>query len=240
MDQLGLRQLLRAPRRGPEQLGRTDRHQPFIEQLDPAPIGRKAAIAEQDRAVERLAVEVHGVQVHPGTGQLHAVLRVGHLEAFQRGEQPAHGQRRGRLETQRAALSGNRDAGILDGPKPDPQLLRQQTTGIGQEQPRTVAFEQLAAEVLFQRLHMPTDRALRDEQALRRLGEGAETRRRLEGPQGIERRHAQRFSRSVMHDFYSCFLLVFSVFHHIRRRQYCASTRLTANTGPPPVIAQQQ
>ncbi len=200
MDQLRLAQPLRGPGRGAKQFGGTDRHQPLIEQLHPSPISGKTAVAEQNCTVERLATEIHCVQIHPGTGQLHAVLRIGHMKALQRAQQPTHGQRRRRLQAQRTTLAGHRNAGVFDGAKTDLQLLRQQSPGIGQRQTRAVPLEQLAAEMLFQRLHVPADRTLGDEQALRGLGERAETRRHLEGAQGIERRHARCCDNRIRHD----------------------------------------
>src|SRR5262249_3411397 len=64
--------------------------------------------------------------------------------------------------------------------------------GLGNEQALPLAPEQLQAELRLERLDLLTDRALRDAQLLRRLGEAQVPCRGLESPDGIERRQAAR------------------------------------------------
>ena len=62
------------------------------------------------------------------------------------------------------------------------------------------ALEQLATELLLQCLHVPADGALGDAQALRRLGEGAEACRHLEGAQGVQRWQPERHRAPPQHE----------------------------------------
>ena len=64
-------------------VGIADRHQPFGEQRCRFPFRAELAAAQQHRAVERLALEIHRVHIHPGTGELHLDIRVQVAEAAQ-------------------------------------------------------------------------------------------------------------------------------------------------------------
>lgn len=71
------------------------------------PVGRPyqvIAVAGAHCRVERLAVEIHRFQIHPGTGQMHQALPMLGMKTIEHLQQPAHGQRRGRLQAQRPTL----------------------------------------------------------------------------------------------------------------------------------------
>src|SRR4029450_12963130 len=63
------------------------------------------------------------------------------------------------------------------------------------------ALEQRHAERLLERLHLPRERRLREEQLLRRARERQKPAGRLEALQEIERR---QLAQRLMHAWYSC------------------------------------
>ncbi len=170
-----------------EQVWRTHGDQQLREQLAHFPFRREHPVAEQHRAIERLLVEVHMVDIHPGAGQLHLVARLQMAKAAKARQQPAHGQGRGGLHAQDVILTAQGIASPLQRGKAFTHTGQQHPRGFGQLQAAAAADEQAAGKMLLQRADMPADRALGNRQLFAGTGEGAQPRGGFECAQGIQR-----------------------------------------------------
>ena len=75
---------------------------------------------------------------------------------------------------------------------------------VGQQQRPMPPFEQGNAELLLERLNLPRQRRLGEEQLLRCACEGKVPRRGLESPDEIERRHSARRAVWDWHSNFAC------------------------------------
>ena len=146
------------------------------------------AVAEQDGAVVGFAEKIHAVDVHPDAGCLH-LERLRRLpEPAQAVQQPAQGQRGGRLQPQQIAVASEQLAGLLDAAKPLLQLGGEDFPLRRDLDARAVALEQSTAEVLLQRFDVLADGARGEMQLLGGQRERAGAGGAFEGAQGVKRR----------------------------------------------------
>ncbi|MNV82614.1 hypothetical protein D3C71_1763590 [compost metagenome] len=83
MEQFGTGQALDVPGLIVQQIRRAHRDQQLWKQITGFPVWWKMPIAQQYGTVERLVIEVHRVDIHPGAGQLHLIARLQMPEATQ-------------------------------------------------------------------------------------------------------------------------------------------------------------
>ncbi|MNJ39554.1 hypothetical protein D3C77_344300 [compost metagenome] len=148
------------PRAFIEQFRRAHRYQQLGKQPGHFPIRWKVTIAQQHGAIEGLVVEVHMVDIHPGTGELHLITRLQVTKATEPGQQPAHGQGRGSFHAQDVVFAAQGVASPLQRGEPFANTRQQQPGSFAQLQATTIAHKQTAGEVLFKGADMPADRTL--------------------------------------------------------------------------------
>ena len=107
-------------------------------------------------------------------------------------QQPAHGQGRGRLESQLLAVAAKSLTRHRQALEPLRQLLRQGAAGFRHLDPGAMAVKEFALEPGLQGLDMATDGARRHVQRGCRLAEGAEPGRGFKRTQRVERGKGHR------------------------------------------------
>ena len=108
-------------------------------------------------------------------------------------QQPAGGERRHDADAQLARIGARGDLVDCGGQLREcgAHAGREALTFVGQANPAARALDEPHAEIALQRLDLMTDRAVREAERFRGLGEATRARRGIERPQRLHRRQAQ-------------------------------------------------
>ncbi|MNH05186.1 hypothetical protein D3C79_645030 [compost metagenome] len=74
VQQLKAVQGVQVPRCSSRMFRAAHRYQPLVKQLEAVDLGGKTPVSQQNRGLERFAVEIDVIDIHPHAGQLHTAV----------------------------------------------------------------------------------------------------------------------------------------------------------------------